>query len=111
MEIIYINVKNNKNEWVWVKCYLHGDNNLDLAMIVRRFNQFYINNKPKEVFFSQPNTLFKEISPLIYRNYSLTTSFREISTKDKVCKIEAHFYSYKDLLKYLMNCIKNKIDV
>lgn len=101
MKIIYINVRNK-----WIKCILHHSNNLDLKAIAKSLNQYYINKEPCKVFFDRPNILFKSITPMRYVNHNRDAVIKEISTQDRDCCVEAHFYSHAALQQYLMDWLK-----
>lgn len=110
MKIIYIKVKLDTEE-KWIKCILHHNNFLDLNSIAKSLNQFYINTYPDKVFFDVPNILYKEITPLEYINLHPSSILVELTTKDRECNIEAHFYSQKDLQKYLIDWIRGNENV
>lgn len=102
MKSLYINAYNSeKDSWFWIRCIIHQENYLELDDIIKLINQYLINIYPTEVFFKQPNILFKKITPIVYKNFGEDMRIREITTQDIDSVNESHFYSVEILRKYI----------
>lgn len=110
MKIIYIKVREDRKE-KWIKCILHHSNALDLNSLAKSLNQYYINKEPDKVFFDVPNILYKNVNPLEYVNLHPSAILLELTTKDRECNVEAHFYSQRDLQTYLTDLVRGKYNV
>jgi hypothetical protein len=97
MKNVYVKLRNNLDEEIWVKIYLDFNNELMLDNIVKSIDQMLINNRPIDVFFEYPNLLFEKVTPFYFSNNSNKSKVKAISTSDCESAYDIHCSSYKVL--------------
>lgn len=109
MKYFYLEVKNDNDEYVWVKFVLSKYNELTLNDIITSMNQFIINTNPSEVFFNYPNILFKKVSNTEYKTFS-NSKVKTITVEDKDAVYTQTYSSYSAMKNALYNLLLKRKD-
>lgn len=109
MKYFYLEVKNDNDEYVWVKFVLSKYNELTLNDIIASINQFIINTNPSEVFFNYPNILFKKVSNTEYKTFS-NSKVKTITVEDKDAVYTQTYSSYSAMKNALYNLLLKRKD-
>lgn len=107
MKYFYIEVKNDNNDYVWVKFVLAKYNEFSLDDIVSFLNQYIINTKPSEVFFNCPNILFQKVTNTEYKSYNGNSQIKTITVEDKDAVYTQTYSSYSAMKNALCNLLVN----
>mgnify|MGYP007084318602 FL=1 len=108
MKYFYIEVRNDNNEYVWVKFVLTKYNELTLDNLVLFLNQYLINTNPSKVFFDYPNILFQKISNTEYKSYNNKSKIKTITVEDKDAVYTQTYSSYSAMKNALYNLLLYK---
>lgn len=107
MKYFYIEVKNDNDDYVWVKFVLAKYNEFSLDNIVSFLNQYIINTKPSEVFFNCPNILFQKVTNTEYQSYNSNSQIKTITVEDKDAVYTQTYSSYSAMKNALYNLLIN----
>lgn len=110
MKYFYIEVKNDNDEYVWVKFVLSKYNELSLDNLVSFLNQYIINTDPSKVFFNYPNILFQKISNTEYKTYNTISKIKTITLEDKDAIYTQTYSSYSAMKNALYNLLLKRKD-
>jgi hypothetical protein len=110
MKNVYVKIRNNLDEEIWIKIYLDFNNELMLDNIVKSIDQMLINNRTIDVFFEYPNLLFEKATPFYFYNDSKKSKVTAISTSDCECAYDIHCSSYKVLKDIIYGMIGKEDD-
>lgn len=108
MKYFYIEVKNDSDNYVWVKFILSKYNELTLNDIVLSLNQFIINTNPCDVFFNYPNALFKKVNNSEYKTYNKKSKIRTITVENKDAIYTQTYSSYSAMKNALYNLLTQR---